>query len=221
MKIKCLWAEFAVVFLFLVIPPLLVNKSTAVGMNYTFSLLLPAQTAIAFLLDFQERHRKPVDDSMKTGRSFIKMTTCLSWGAITTGCLMLIFALFELTAYIFPRMGNSGLVDSKAPSTISGWLVCIMTIFVGAYYEETVYRQFLPNTLILLCGTRKWKKVAIELSSLLLFAFSHRYLGWMAVLNAALCGFVLRICRKKTGSVYTGTIAHIIYNTIMYALLLI
>ena len=57
----------------------------------------------------------------------------------------------------------------------------------------------------------------VEGSCALLFAFSHRYMGIPAVINALLCGIVLRICYKKTGSIFCGTAAHGCYNLTLLA----
>ncbi|UKI54528.1 MAG: CPBP family intramembrane metalloprotease [Treponema succinifaciens] len=64
----------------------------------------------------------------------------------------------------------------------------------GAFFEEAVYRQFVPETLNSLF--KKWK-IPVEIFSVVIFALAHRYLGWISVFNAAFCGAVLRLCRIK------------------------
>jgi membrane protease YdiL (CAAX protease family) len=221
MKKQYLWGEFAVVFLFLVLPPLF-TKSSGSPVNYTFSLLLPAQAAIAFLLDFQEHLSSKETGRNQTMERFSKKIQVLTWGAITFGGLMIVFALFQGLAFFFPKIASDSLlVDTVSPKKISEWIYCIIALAVGAYYEEVIYRQFLPKNGLMLWGTSKWKRSLIECISLLLFAFAHRYLGWAAVCNALCCGALLRLCYIKTNSVYTGSIVHFLYNICMYLLLLI
>ncbi|WP_288751810.1 CPBP family glutamic-type intramembrane protease, partial [uncultured Treponema sp.] len=61
--------------------------------------------------------------------------------------------------------------------------------------------------------------IASEIFSAAVFAFSHRYLGFFAVLNGAAGYCIFRICLKKTGSLVPGCIAHFLYNLLNLMLL--
>lgn len=220
MKKQYLWLEFSVVFIFLILPPLFVNSGVSAVISYNFSPLLFAQIAIAVLLDIQH-HKEFLSTTSNTGRK--KYFVYLSYGATTLGLLMVVFAILQGCAIIFPKIAADALLsDTNIPSGIKQWIICIVTLAISAYYEESLYRQFLPNYvsfLVLSDKSKKWLKWALECVCILIFAFSHRYLGWIAVVNAAVCGSILRFCCVKTGSIYTSAIAHFTYNVLMYVFL--
>ena len=89
-----------------------------------------------------------------------------------------------------------------------------VNLAAGAFYEEVLYREFLPETAILL-GAGGRLRIAAEVTVIAVFAFSHLYMGIPAVVNAALCGTVLRLCFVKTGSVAAGFLAHFTYNMLV------
>lgn|SRR5574344_2583 len=224
MKKKYLWIEFAIVLIFLIIPPLTVLRMNQAISNFTISPALFVELLIAVLLDIQMHFMNQTESRENTARSpiFIK----LSWGAITFGCLILIFTLFEVLAYFFPTVIKSN-VESVIPNSALQWISCVVILSIGAYYEESLYRQFIPDMACLLLESKvtkprtgKYVRAGIEISTVLLFAFAHRYLGVVGILNALLCGTILRLCTIKTGSIYTSTTIHFLYNICMFLLLL-
>ena len=147
----------------------------------------------------------------------------LSCGTICFGLLMLIYAAIESLCFFFPHI-----FAAKQFAIFSGsaflWVLFIISLATGAVYEEVVYREFLPELVLFFTDAAHswhWLRPAVELGAVLVFAFSHRYLGLPAVINAALSGAVLRYCFCKTGTIYTGCTIHFLYNVllIMFSLL--
>ena len=137
------------------------------------------------------------------------LVNSLKWGALTLGFLMLIFAAVHAFCFAFKISSAQTEILLKNPENFSSWIFLIFTLAAGAFFEEAVYRQFVPETLNLLL--KKWK-IPVEIFSVVIFALAHRYLGWISVFNAAFCGAVLRLCRIKTASIAPSFSAHFIYN---------
>lgn len=142
-------------------------------------------------------------------------------------CLLFCFSLFAkaLSVFFSFRKEVSNFTVSF-PETFIQWIFCILSFVFSAFYEETVYRFFLPQVLIYITknnGCNFLKKYAvpflIEFSVCLLFAFAHAYSGIPAVLNAAAAHAVLRLCYIKCGNIFAGWLAHFLYNLLQLVLL--
>lgn len=226
MKIHYKKIEFAIVFLFLVIPPVFVSQAQDTSFTFSISHLIFIQAAIAFLLDFQQKkvydRQDPKDELVVKQEKTKAQKTALriklfSQGAITLGCLFIVFALFQTAAFLFPKIQYTGISSNiAAPSSITEYVFCIINVIVCAYYEEVLYRQYLPLNLYDFYSDKDRISILVEAFPVLFFAASHLYLGWIGVLNALLCGIILRRCAVKTGSIYIGTAVHIIYNLFMF-----
>lgn len=219
MKKQYLVAEFAAVFLFLLLPPLFVNSGNSSANSFSFSPVIFAEGVIAFLLDFQFHYfDKNKNQDKQRDKKLISFAKYSSIFFITFGSLALVFAVFQLLSFLFPKITVGSLSSVTLPCGFYEWCVCVFMLLTGAYYEEALYRLFLPECLYLIFGKSKNKVILFEAVVILLFAFSHRYLGFIAVINAAICGTILRLCFVKTKSVYTGALAHFLYNIGMYIL---
>ena len=119
---------------------------------------------------------------------------------------------------------------SKAPvektffSNSTLWYIFqIFGILGYAFYEEAMYRYFLPfsigKNLSIISKSEnppKWIFTLSEIIALLLFSFGHLYMGIFAVLNGFFAGIALRFLVLKTKSVFPSTIIHFIYNLVLY-----
>ncbi len=218
MKLKYLSLEFLLIFLVLAFPPLLTPASQTVHQPPQFSWASAQTLAIAILLTVQLNKELP--------RKPCPLFRSISVATISFGCLMLIYAFVELGGITLMNLLKLGAMPSGT-RTLSGlrqWLLAIAALAAGAFYEECLYRAFLPEIPILLLAAAKGDfflrhekalSAIVEGSCALLFAFSHRYLGTAAVINALLCGIVLRRCYKITGNILCGTAAHFCYNLIL------
>ncbi|MBP5696198.1 MAG: CPBP family intramembrane metalloprotease [Treponema sp.] len=224
MKKKYLLLEFAIVFIFLLLPPIFVSKaeippSLSKG---AFSFAFLPQLFIAILLNFQWRKKA----ALTKKKSFEKHISILKWGTITFGFLMLIFALILALQMIFEKTSSADDFSSNLSSALVFeprflfFLSIVLNFLAGAFFEEVLYREFFPKTLYALLdgiSSDKMKvavRIFVEASAVLIFAAAHRYMGIFAVANAALCAIALRNCYVKTEAAYTGAVVHFFYNMI-------
>ncbi|MCQ2240630.1 CPBP family intramembrane glutamic endopeptidase [Treponema sp.] len=210
MKKRYILSEFLLIFVFLILPPLFVSKGSGLSKAASFSPIVFIQLAIAAVLYIQYKLQfTDLKNSMK-----IKIFKIPFWWSITLGSLMLIFALMQ-TLELFLEKETLSRNLLPAINSPMGWFFLTFSVFTGAFYEEVLYRQFMPEFLLKIFESKaekKWCLMAIEAFPLIIFALSHRYLGWIPVFNALACGSVLRLCYRKTFSVWTGMTAHFTYN---------
>ena len=224
MKKKYLLLEFAIVFIFLLLPPVFVTRAEIPPSlrKGAFSFAFLPQLLIAVLLNLQWRKKT----ALTKRKSFEKHIAILKWGTITFGCLMLIFALILALQMIFGTSPASADFSSSLSSSLVFeprllfFLSLVLNFLAGAFFEEVLYREFFPKTLYTLLdglASDKMKlavRIFVEASAVVIFAMAHRYMGIFAVANAALCAVALRNCYVKTDSAYTGTVVHFLYNMI-------
>jgi len=91
-------------------------------------------------------------------------------------------------------------------------------IIISASYEEVLFRLYAPN-IIQKIFTNKILCTGAECIIILLFAFSHMYLGYAAVLNAFFAGLLFRLYIRYTNSLLPNILVHCIYNFIQYFML--
>ncbi len=215
MKLKYLSAEFLLIFLILALPPLLTGSSGEAPAAPRFSLANLETLAIAVLLCLQLRRELPRPPCPAFRR--------LSIATMTFGGLMLSYAAVELGGTVLFMLFGQGkfLAASRQITGAGQWLLATAALATGAFYEECLYRAFLPEIPLLLLdragetwvqGHKKTLSAGIEAACVIVFALSHRYLGMLAVTNALLCGSVLRVCYKKSGGILCGMAAHFCYN---------
>ncbi|MBP5450646.1 MAG: CPBP family intramembrane metalloprotease [Treponema sp.] len=214
MKNKYILIEWIGVLIFLVLPPLLVNpgSSATIANNGEFSPYIFLRLIIAIFLYCQQIYviKKSLGDKASRFRRLVLFCT---WSALCLGLLMIVQALMQALAMVFPV--NHEEIGFSSTFTALNYILLFINLFAGAFYEEVIYREFLPETLLLFTGERKIPGIIAESSCILIFALSHRYLGLMAVINALLGGIILRVCRKKSLSIWAGTAAHFLYNAIL------
>ncbi|MBQ9538515.1 MAG: hypothetical protein IJU95_04535, partial [Treponema sp.] len=175
----------------MLLPPLFIGPSSHVQAAPRFGWGSAETLAIAFFLYFQilkELERPPC-------HAF----RALSISTVTLGCLMLSYSAVELAALASAKLlGNiSPLAASREITGLARWISATAALAAGAFYEECLYRVFLPEIpMLMVCKAenslisrhKKFFCAGIGTLSLLIFAFSHRYLGWAAVANALMCG---------------------------------
>ena len=191
MNKKILLIEWIAVLIFLIIPPLLVNPgSTAtIANNGKISPFLLLRLIIAIFLYYQQIYVSKKTTCDKKGR-FRLVMLFLSWSALCFGFLMIIQALMQALTLILPVDYKETLIDLNFSKF--EYAVVFLNLLAGAFYEEVIYREYLPETLLLFSKERKIPAILSECACVLVFAMSHRYLGLMAVLNALLGGIMLQ-----------------------------
>ena len=188
------------------------------------------------------------------------------WAIASFGSLCVIASAVELAVRF--SGGKAGL-HPALPSSIAETLFCIADFACASFYEEALYRLYLPETLhavltdVFLKSKKNdaetgkktaagesaahedaaWEKIGesaasgnaaiknaerkkraesavwiSETLSVAAFALSHRYLGLPSVINAFFAGIVLRICCKKSDTLWTNTASHFAYNMLSLVL---
>ena len=216
MKKKYIFLQFALVFLFFVLPPLLISGTQVQTPVGTLSWMIAVEALLALVLEIQQRKLFTKKTDSPVTQRFIYS---LSFGTITLGLLMLSFAALQAISIVFPSLFRQNTVVAR-PETVPELLCVLLTFAVSAFYEEVLYRQYVPFVALYAAGNVKPLRLISEIVCVLVFAFSHRYLGWSAVINAFICGIILRWCYVKTQSVIPGSIAHFVYNVTVYAFLM-
>lgn len=215
---------FFLVMIFYVIPPLFVSSvSSDIFTVWNFPYLQITRaftiTAVIFIRSYVSNPR-----SLKFTISFNLLSIFSDTNSKTTSLSIskkisytfLTFVFLCASAFIFELLGKYFNVTFSMkvlpPTSAKEWCFCILTYLCAAFFEEAVYRFYVvqSTTNDFLCP-----RYVGEILAVILFAMSHKYLGALAVINAAVAGVILRICFIKTKSIATCVAAHFIYNMSM------
>lgn len=181
--------------------------------DFPFSALLSCALAGVICFFFYEMH-KPEDGKQILFKYVLPATFCFC----ILFCISCIFKFFALT---FPVNTNNEL-EVTMPSGFLEWFYSILMFIFAAFYEEVIYRFYVPETVMSWINGKTQKKIwkyLAEFGFMAVFAAGHIYLGFYAVFVAVFAHFVLRFFYKKTGSIIPGFIAHAVYNIISLILL--
>ncbi|MCR5188362.1 MAG: CPBP family intramembrane metalloprotease [Treponema sp.] len=203
---------FSVIFLLLIVPPFFTTKipvSSTIFSAWTFPFhqLIFALIALLLYFFYYEKKEKKLP--------FFPL--------IMTTSLLFCFALFiKFFSVILVTNNVSEEVNVILPDSVTGWCFCLLNFAFAAFYEEVLYRFYFADQLQELLSYKikgKYLWLVCEILACLAFAFAHFYLGIFSVINAILGHVILRLCYKKSGSIWTGFLAHFIYNVISLILL--
>lgn len=202
--------EFAAVLLFFVLPPLFAPRPPqATVLLFPWTTFVLALLALALWL--QVRSQDEYGEQRAPAQGFLpRQGQCL----MTFGLLMASAGVLEAAGYFLAHQETA--VRYLPPQTISGWANVVVGIPCAAFYEEVLYRAYIPAA-FRRCVPAVPPPVR-EAAAVLAFALAHRYLGWLSVVHAAVAGIVLRRCFCRTGSLWTAVTAHAAYNAAMTAL---
>ncbi|MDE6737023.1 MAG: CPBP family intramembrane metalloprotease [Treponemataceae bacterium] len=202
--------EFAAVLLFFVLPPLFAPRPPQVTVMHfpwtTFVLVL-----LALALWLQIRGQDVCDDRRAPAQGFL---LCQGQCLVAFGLLMASAGLLEAAGHFLAHQET--VARFLPPQTIFGWANIAAGIPCAAFYEEVLYRAYLP-TALRRCVPAVPPPIR-EAAAVLAFALAHRYLSWLSVVHAAVAGIVLRRCLCRTGRLWTVVAAHTAYNAVMTAL---
>ena len=228
MKKYAFWIVFFYVLLFFVILPIggqfLGERQEAVVAYYPFLVFFNG--VISFLIYFLALKGRIFENPVEQQKMpFFVYSSC---ALVCFGSLCLSSVIFESASYFF-RIGG-GIQKVIFPSSFLGWINFFFGVIFAAFFEEVIYRFYLPQAFreILqkrLTGKKKASEkmfdnqrlsVFCEGLSLLLFGLGHVYLGVLGFLNALVCGAVLRFCMIKTKSLWIPFGIHAIYNFLSF-----
>ena len=209
-------ADFFLIILFFAIPPIFSSGQNVeqISDQQAFSPAAPLSTlllrvALSVYILFK----------MKFGKKDFKSFSFASTLSIL--CILLINAMLWNFIAGFFQSSSDDQLEKIVPEGFWSNFYIWLSLFVSAFYEEILYRKFLPDETASFDSQQKslLYRIIVESLIILIFALGHRYLGVLAVLNAVFAGGVLRFFCVKTGSFLSGFTAHLIYNLIVFFLL--
>ena len=146
---------------------------------------------------------------------------------VTFGILVILAIIIEVAGHMVLHIPEE--TKLLAPETTFGWVNVLTGTMCAAFYEEVLYRAYLPYAMKIVCTKKdapqesvKTKRMSLVCEGLciVLFALAHRYAGILAVVNALFGGFVLRRCFLRTNALWTTVAAHTAYNFVMLGIML-
>lgn len=202
--------EFAVVMLFFVLPPLFASRPPQITvLHFPWTMFAFALLALAVWL--QIRGQITGEARQTPAQGFLtRQGQCL----LTFGILMASAGIVEAAGYMLAR--QEAITRFLPPQTLLGWANVVAGIPCAAFYEEVLYRAYIPAALRRCLPVLP--PIVCEAAAVLAFAFAHRYMGWLSVIHAAVAGIVLRRCLCRTGRLWTVVVAHAAYNAVMTVL---
>ena len=216
---------FLVILFFFLIPPFFTpkiseNNSPFLAWHFPSRQLIYA--LFAFSLYFFYRNRV-FSYEKRTINKIFRFPLIFTFSILFF--IQLIFKVISISDNYFSQNQNS--MDFQAnillPDTFFTWFFCILNFLFSAFFEEIIYRFYLPLILHSFfkrnAQENKAVFVIIEIVCCLLFAFSHLYLGFLSVLNAFFAHIVLRSSFFVSRNIYCNTAAHFLYNVISLILL--
>lgn len=203
----------------LALPPVFCHSQQEAVRKIDFSAFSAASLVLSFVLLSLSPSKRTASLSAK--QRFASFILSIKAATFCLASLMLIFAFFQAVQAVLPQGVAAGQQSVQMPSGALGWASLVLALASGALFEEALYRQFLPETLIALLPQKRLLAIAGELLCVALFALAHKG-GPLALLNAASCGAALRFFRRKSPTVIPVFAAHFVYNLTLtlFALLL-
>lgn len=231
MKKYAFWIVFFYVLLFLVIAPIVFQffgeRQEAVVAYYPFLVFFNG--VISFLIYFLALKGRIFENLVEQQKMpFFVYSSC---ALVCFGSLCLSSVIFETISYFFEIGG--GIQKVIFPSSFLGWINFFFGVIFAAFFEEVIYRFYLPRAFREILGKRLTGKkkasekmfdnqrlsVFCEGLALLLFGLGHIYLGILGFLNALVCGAALRLCMIKTKSLWIPFGIHAVYNFLSFLIL--
>lgn len=216
---------FSIISLFFVIPPLFVNAPSVQHIDFTlFSVQNFSHFVIAvFIFVF---YKKSVENDEQIS------TKILIYLIYFVVIFILLFGISFICNFSAQKLLNSenSFVNSQVfvenPQGFFDFLICIFNLLFAAFFEEVIYRFYIPfgikNFLFRKVFDENQSKsytvfeksilLFIEIVTMLIFSFSHKYLGIFSVVNAAVAHLVLRFSFIRSKSLIPSTLAHFFYN---------
>lgn len=207
---------FFIASFFFILPPLFLQSS-----NFSFSeISFPTMQAsfaffaiILYFVFFQTQNKR---------KSALAFHINVGFTLLTFGALCILATIINLIS-IFLKKTNE--INFSSPKNFSSILFLLLLFAFASWFEEIMYRAFLPfavNNLLKIFFNKinftnhlQNEKIIFFISeffALFSFALSHKYLGFFSVVNALCAGIILRLCFLKTKTPFTNFFAHFFYN---------
>lgn len=204
---------FFAIFIAFVLPPILnVQRDTLLQFEWNFPWNYVFLGIIAFFIFLYETNPKNKNELSNENTKNNVKTFIL---ATIFTFISLSFIAFILESIAFMTKQSQQNVSISPINSKTDLFYCILKFCLAAFYEEVLYRLYLPEQLkrFLKNTPNKITHIYIpEVITIILFALGHAYLGIFAVINACIACVILRICYLKTQNIFASTIAHFMYN---------
>ena len=236
---KIFYLQFSIILLIFVFPPIFVQKSPDLQVDFSrlnyFSAL---NLLLGLFLLLQKRARKEEVGEKPPRSKFLKALSFSSVFLLCFGSLLLCGILFWFLKNFFEPETAGAIL----PKNLGGWASCAFLLLSGVVFEESLYRWYLPAAFSAAardffraknsakpaaslgenepsCGEKTLAAACFsEAVAVILFALAHRWQGLFAVLNALFAAVILRLSAKKAKSLVPGILAHLLYNAASLAL---
>ncbi len=222
------YLAFPIILAFRVIPPLIMPSDAAPLSSVSGKMLLDATKwllflsvlAIPALMAYRKSHGMTDHDDSHAD-SDTKDSWIIRW-LISGVCGLILLILNNLFWSWIPGASAASPEPAVLPP-ISFTVICF--IAVSALWEELLYRLYLSEGLhsFLPAANSRVSRHRCDAASILIFAFSHRYMGWYAVGNALTAAIIFTVIFRRAGSrrhpwlaVFLTTLIHFSYNLILY-----
>ena len=213
MKKRAYAIEAALIFFILILPPLIFNRAPVDSFTPVYHWSQFLLFALAFFLSRHLAKDEDLSGAFKPAPFLYPAVFLISFG-----CLCLISALVQGA---FHFLGSGSEVEVLAPSGFLAWANCLAGTAGAAFYEEVLFRQFLPDRLErLFAGKKRWIRFVWEGALVLLFAVSHWYAGLPALVNAFFAAIVLRLAFIRSRSIALVSASHALYNLLSILVML-
>ncbi|MBR5934449.1 MAG: CPBP family intramembrane metalloprotease [Treponema sp.] len=213
MKKLILYLEFALISIFFIIPPLFTNpvpviQNSNFSLNWRSAVILIIALLIYYRHEFTKNQTKDAE-KINIFQCFASISTCF-------GLLMLSNVILSVISYLILKQPETQI--NYQNTTSFSIFSTVINFLVAGFYEEAVYRLYLPAALrTFTCKIQnKYFIYFIEFICIVIFALGHRYLGWIAVIYAFSAGIILRYFTLKHGTILIPFICHALYNILVF-----
>ena len=216
---------FLLILTFFLIPPFFspqISESNSPFLKWTFPSRQLIYAVFSFSLYFFYKKKFQNDEEKEINRLF-RFPLLFTFSVLFF--IQLIFKFISISKNGLSQNHNflNEQVKVMLPDSFATWSFCILNFIFSGFFEEVIYRFYLPLILHSFF-TRNSKEnkavfVLVEVVCCLFFAFSHLYLGFLSVLNAFFAHLVLRLSFMISRNIYCNTAAHFLYNVISLILL--
>lgn len=224
-----LYLEFFLVCGYFVIIPLFMPSPDISDISFNLTPVFILMTGLSFYLFYR------YEFSLSERQNLNFLTILLNTGKVLFyfGILIIInIAVSAVSALVQILRGlpvdvlQSNLSINTTDLSFLDWLSGIFKFLISAFFEESLYRLFLPAALLIFTQNLRIRfpkvvRFLIEAVCVVVFALGHRYMGIVAVVNALISGTALRVIYFKNKSILYGFSAHFLYNIFILVLMIV
>lgn len=201
----------------LVLPPCFLSAPAAVTLAPSAGHALLCAAAAAVLLRYKKA-LLPSAENTSAGKAVTAGAAMLSFGILCVSSALMSAASSALQKADVLHDATS---ISRLPASLMEFLLCAASFMLSAFYEETIYRLYLPAALRRVFAKARYGKMIAEAAGVLLFAFAHKYSGGMSIVNALIAAAALRMCVVRGKSLAAAMGVHTAYNMLQLALIIL